>query len=48
MEKIIKNYKLQTVGSSTWIIIKKDDLEAMGLKKGDFIKATIEKVKVSK
>ena len=48
MEKITKNYKLQTVGSSTGIIIKKDDLEAMGLKKGDFVKVTVEKVKVSK
>lgn len=48
MEKIIKNYKLQTVGSSTGIIIKKEDLEAMGLKKGDFVKVTVEKVKVSK
>lgn len=45
MEKIIKNYKLQTVGSSTGIIIRKDDLEALGLKKGDFVKITVETIK---
>ena len=48
MEKITKYYKLQTVGPTTGIIIKKHDLEAMGLKKGDFVKVTVEKVKVSK
>ena len=48
MEKIIKNYKLQTVGPSTGVIIRKDDLEALGLKKGDFVKITVEKIKESK
>lgn len=48
ISKLTKIYKLMTVGSSTGIIIKKDDLEAMGLKKGDFVKVTVEKVKVSK
>ena len=45
MDKITKNFKLQTVGSSTGIIIKKDDLNAMGLRKGNIVKITVEKIK---
>ena len=45
LNKLTKIYKLMTVGSSVGIIIKKDDLDQMGLKKGDMVKITIEKVK---
>ncbi len=45
LNKLTKIYKLMTVGSSVGIIIKKDDLEQMGLKKGGFVKVTVEKVK---
>ena len=44
LNKLTKIYKLMTVGASVGIIIKKDDLEQMGLKKGDMVKITIEKV----
>ena len=48
ISKLTKIYKLMTVGSSVGIIIKKDDLEQMGLKKGDMVKITVEKVKEEK
>ena len=43
ISKLTKIYKLMTVGSSVGIIIKKDDLEQMRLKKGDIVKITLEK-----
>lgn len=46
LSKLTKIYKLMTVGASVGIIIKKDDLEQMELKKGEKVKITIEKVKV--
>ena len=45
LNKLTKIYKLMTVGASVGIIIKKDDLEQMGLKKGDMVRITVEKVK---
>lgn len=42
MDKIKKEYKLQTVGNSTGIIIHVKDLKALGVKLGDEVIVTIE------